>query len=514
MAHTVLFVDDDLGVLSALVRRLRKEPFQIRTATSAEEGLAVLARTPIDLVVSDWRMPGMSGTEFLAKVAKEYPDCVRIMLTGEPSLAVAMGAINNGEVYRFLSKPYDADALAAIIRAALQPGPGRPVARAADKDGGEGAARESGPSEAAAFAWALDCIITTDHRGTVLEFNPAAERTFGYSRAATVGRPVAEVFPPCGLRDMLSQGLAALPSAGADGGVRRRQLETAGVRACGAEFAVEVTTIAVCNAGQPIFTNFIRDVSELRAAEAALKKAEAQLRQAQKMEALGRLAGGIAHDFNNVLHVVRGYSDLLLADPQVGGDAREALEQIRAAGERAAALIQQLLTFSREKEVAPTVLDCNRVVHDLGRMLHPLVGRPIDLTVRTASGPLWVLADQGQLEQVVMNLVVNACDAMPEGGRLTVETAREPGEGLGSRGWAVLAVSDTGCGMDDETKARVFEPFFTTKEAGRGTGLGLATVYGIVTRAGGRIQVDTAPGQGTTFRVYLPRVEAAQPSAA
>ncbi|MBI3410181.1 MAG: response regulator [Planctomycetes bacterium] len=402
MSHTVLFVDDDLGVLQALMRRLRKEPYQIRTATSAEEALVILSQARIDLVVSDLNMPGMGGMEFLSRVAKEYPQCVRIMLTGQPSLTVAMSAINNGEVYRFLTKPYDSNALAGIIREALE--------------------HRSGPGRGAA---------------------------------------------------------APSPATADDGGTASR----------------------------------LR--SELRGMQSTLRQTEAQLRQSQKLEALGRLASGVAHDFNNLLTVINGFSELLLMAPELQGRAREGLAQIKGAGERAVALTRQLLSFSRKQVPEPVVLDLNPLLRELHKMLRRLVGEHIDLVIAPASEPVCVRADPGQVEQVVMNLVVNACDAMAEGGTLTIETAASkksdpaahgPGSGA-NPSWAILSVRDTGSGMSEETKARIFEPFFTTKESDKGTGLGLATVYGIVNEAGGEIEVDSELGCGSTFRIRLPFAE-------
>jgi signal transduction histidine kinase/DNA-binding response OmpR family regulator len=244
-------------------------------------------------------------------------------------------------------------------------------------------------------------------------------------------------------------------------------------------------------------------------------KLEAQYYQAQKMEAIGRLTGGIAHDFNNLLTVITGYSDLLLIQLEANSPLRQGVIQIEAATGRATNLVRQLLAFSRKQILKPEILNLNTVIANLERMLGPLVGEDIDImTVLTPElGP--VKADVGQIEQVVMNLVVNARDAMPEGGKLTIETAnvtldqsytrRHAGASTGPH--VMIAVSDTGVGMDAETQAQCFDPFFTTKGRGKGTGLGLATVHGIVNQSGGQVWVYSEPGQGTTFKVYLPRVE-------
>jgi PAS domain S-box-containing protein len=250
------------------------------------------------------------------------------------------------------------------------------------------------------------------------------------------------------------------------------------------------------------------------------KRLEEQYRQAQKMEAVGRLAGGVAHDFNNLLTVINGYSELLLEAHGPGDPSRELIEGLRAAGDRAAALTRQLLAFSRHQLVAPQTLDLNAAVADTEKLLRRLIGEDIELACRLDPGLGRVRADPAQVQQVLLNLAVNARDAMPRGGRLTIETRDvrlgeadvRPGSGARPGRYAVLAVADTGVGMDEATRARLFEPFFTTKGPGLGTGLGLATVYGIVQQSGGWIDVATAPGRGAAFTIYLPQAD--RPSAA
>jgi signal transduction histidine kinase len=252
----------------------------------------------------------------------------------------------------------------------------------------------------------------------------------------------------------------------------------------------------------------LADVTAEIVAAAERQRLESELRQAQKLDAIGRLAGGIAHDFNNLLTAISGYAELALAEP--GADpVRSELDEIHAAATRAAGLTRQLLAFSRQQELRLELVDINEIVGEMGGMLQRLIGTHVELVIDMAPGLRPIEADPSQMQQVVLNLAVNARDAMPGGGRVDVRTANVERDG---RPAVVLSVADTGIGMDAETRERLFEPFFTTKVVGEGTGLGLATVHGIVEQSGGEIEVESEPGRGTTFRVVFSAAPQAEQS--
>ena len=365
----------------------------------------------------------------------------------------------------------------------------------------ERALREANEHLAAVIQSSPLAIYTLDPTSTVLTWNRAAEALYGWRAAEVIGRPLPTIADDPDdhgrLRDRVLRGEAL------------RGVEVTRRRKDGTLVNISLSVAPLHDAAGQVtgMLSLAADVTEMR-------QLEVQYRQAQKMEAVGRLAGGIAHDFNNLLTAIIGTTALVLEDRGLESRARLDIQEIEKAAKRAAGLTRQLLIFSRQQVLEPRALDLNALVGDLEKMLHRLIGEDIELRTKPAALLGAVRADPGQMEQAIVNLVVNARDAMPKGGRLTIETAdveldrsyvaahvpTRPGP------YVLLAISDTGVGMDGATKARLFEPFFTTKDPGRGTGLGLATVYGIVKQSGGYIWAYSELGHGTTFKIYLPRV--------
>jgi PAS domain S-box-containing protein len=334
----------------------------------------------------------------------------------------------------------------------------------------------------------------------ILQANGAAVERYGYTRQEFLGMTLRDLRVPADLQALQEQ-------ADKLGTPAEPELHTSRHRTKdGTILEVEVTGRGVEFGGRRVRLVTIHDVTER-------KLLEEQFRQAQKMDAVGRLAGGVAHDFNNVLNVILGYAELTLRTMEEGDRRRRNLTEIRKAGDHAASLTRQLLAFGRGQVLQPRVLDLNVVVGEMDRMVRRMIGEDVDLVTSLAPELGRVKADPSQIGQVILNLAVNARDAMPSGGKLMIETADVELDGRAQPGlpagrYVMLAVTDTGCGMPHGVQEHIFEPFFTTKEKDKGTGLGLATVYGIVKQSGGGIAVQSEVDAGSTFRIYLPRVEA------
>ena len=458
-----------------------------------------------DVVLSDHSLPQFNASDALRVVREEAATTPVIIVTGSLDEETAADYIKAGAADYIVK--HRLQRLGPAVRRALA------LRRALDDvTRSEGIRARSEQRFRRLVEYSSDVITLLDGAGNILYSTQSQKPTLGYDQGELDGRNVFDLVHPDDREraQALFLSLLAPDAVVARAAIRVRHMN-------GIWRDVEIA--AVNHLDDPIVEAIVvtyHDVTDRKRAEAALRELEERHRQAQKMEAIGRLASGVAHDFNNLLTAILGSTDLLLEDLPADHPGRLEAEETRKAALRAADLTRQLLAFGRQQVLTPQVLDLNEVVTNVDKMLRRVIREDVELRIVHASDIGAVRADPGQLEQVLLNLAVNARDAMPRGGRLTIETANAELDDTYAAEHAVVvpgryvmfAVSDTGTGMDAETQARVFEPFFTTKEKGKGTGLGLATVYGIVKQSGGYIWVYSEPGQGTSMKVYLPRVEA------
>jgi two-component system cell cycle sensor histidine kinase/response regulator CckA len=499
---SILIVEDDEGVAVLERRALERRGFAVTGVSTGADALAVIRDRPIDLVVMDYRLAdGTTGLDLLGKLKTLGYDLPVVMVTGFSNESTAIEALRQG-VRDFVPKTtyyldYLPDAVERVLNAAHME-------------------RQLTQSEAR-FQSFMDnspaIAFVKDADGRLLYANRRFAEECG--QPCWQGKTDDELWPMETARQ-----LRALDAATLAAGQPQQATETLTTRNGATHHWLTCRFPLKGSQGERLIGGMAVDVTQQKEAEEALRVRDEQLRQAQKMEAIGQLAGGVAHDFNNLLTIILGYSDVLANAPDQPKQRVEMLAEIHNAAERAGHLTRQLLAFSRKQVLEPRVVNLNDIVGNMEKMLRRLIGEDVSIHTTLAPDLDRVLADPGQLEQVIMNLVVNARDAMPQGGELCIETANieldltyakahadvNPGR------YTVLAISDSGCGMDEATKARIFEPFFTTKQIGKGTGLGLATVYGIVRQSGGHICVSSGLGHGTTFKVYFPAVVRSEPA--
>ncbi|MEX2220677.1 MAG: response regulator [Candidatus Rokuibacteriota bacterium] len=491
----ILLVDDNPDDRLLIRRALTREfPDLTITEVGDPEALArAIEDGPFDLVITDYGLGFTDGLALLDTLKAQWPECPVILCTGTLSEEIAVEALRKGLDDYVLKDPRRFMRLPAAVRSAIDHARQRAAARAAELRYHE------------LFDGAPVGLIRCLPDGRILAANAAAARITGFpSVAALLDASVVDLYADVGDRARVAGAL--------ERGETLQDLEIQGRRQDGALIWVSVNVRPVKDpGGRSLHYEWsLADITERR-------QLESQLRQAQKMEAVGQLAGGVAHDFNNLLTVIGGRCYLMLGKLAPDDGLRREVELVRGAAERAARLTHQLLAFSRKQVLEPRVLDLNETVTGIEPLLRRLIGEHIEVSVTQGDALGRVKADVGQLEQVILNLAVNARDAMPQGGRLMLETANVILDEVAARRtsdlvpgrYVVLSVADSGHGMDAATRAQIFEPFFTTKEVGKGTGLGLATVYGIVKQSGGFIDVESEPGRGASFRVYLPRVEEA-----
>jgi PAS domain S-box-containing protein len=458
---------------------------------------AALDRQRFDLVISDFTLPSYDGRSSLLLAKTKYPDLPVIFFSGTLGEESAIQSLKDGAT-DYILKQRPARFVPAVRRAL------REAEERAEHKRIEKAMRETQERFIGIYESSKDAIAYSTLDGLFLDVNDSFLKLTGHTKEELLTKTYQDL-TPMEYRKFEADIIQKIIRSGEPAEYEKEYL-----RKDGSLVATSLTVFVVKNReGQPgALAAIIKDVTER-------KTLEMQLFQAQKMEAIGQLTGGIAHDFNNLLTIVNGYSEMLLQTLPASDPQRDNAVQIKEAGERAVLLTRQLLAFSRRQMLEPKVLELNAVVTNTEKMLTRMIGEDIQLVTALMPRLGRVKADPGQIEQVIVNLAVNARDAMPQGGKLTIETANvELDENFARRHvvvkpgqYVMLAASDTGCGMDAETQKRIFEPFFTTKEQGKGTGLGLATVYGIVKQSGGSIWVYSEVGRGTTFKVYLPRVE-------
>jgi len=483
--------DADL-VLSGLRRAGMRLSFDL---VDTPEGFAErLKGGEYDFILSDYNLQTWTAADALEILRKSGVDIPLILVTGSLGDEGAVECIKQG-------------AADFVLKDRLQRLPFAVGRALADKALRQEAVRLNSKIHQAKIEWERtfdsvpDPVFIIDGQSRIRRANRAAATLVGLEPAQLVGQQCYEVFhhqsepiPSCPHQRLLTTGKE-----------ERGDFEEPWLKKC---FDTTATPLRNPEGVLEGCVHVMRDMTERRALEA-------QYRQAQKMEAMGRLAGGVAHDFNNLLTAINGYGGLLLNRLGEDSTLRRYAEEVCKAGDRAASLTRQLLTFSRQHVVEPQVLDLNTIVTGTDKMLRRVIGEDVEVVTILGSSLGAIKADPGQLEQVILNLAINSRDAMPQGGKLTIETSSvklaettiyRHGE-LAPGKYVVLSVSDNGCGMDEETQARVFEPFFTTKEQGKGTGLGLATVYGIVKQSGGCVWIRSEVGLGTTFKVYFPQVD-------
>ena len=492
----VLMVEDndsDAVLINRELGRLTPKPAVQHVRTQPAFAAALDAYAP-HVILCDHNIPGFSGWDALEIAHRTRPDVPFILVTGSLDEETAVRYLKSGASDYILK-----DRLVRLGPALLEA-----LERARQRD----ALRSQGRLLRQIIDANPSLIFVKDWNGRFVLVNQATAQVYGATVDSLVGKTDADFNPNVQevahfLRDDREVMASGNPKLIAEEPV------TNPVTGETRWFQTIKMPLRSPDEGNAALLGVATEITER-------KRLEEQLLQSQKMEAVGQLAGGVAHDFNNILTAIVGYTDLLAAE--LDGEARqlEDLEEIRKAARRAAALTRQLLAFSRKQVLEPRIIDVNSVVENLDKMLRSLISENIELKTHLASDLAAARADPNQIEQVVMNLAINARDAMPDGGTVTIETRNAilddayaaqhvsviPGE------YVMLAVSDTGCGMDEKTKSRIFEPFFTTKPAGRGTGLGLSTVYGIVKQTGGNIWLYSEVGKGTTFKIYLPAIAA------
>jgi len=496
----ILIIEDNPGDIRLIVEMLKEANtflFEMESADRLSTGLKLLGEKEFDIVLLDLGLPDSQGMSTVTKTVEQFPSVPLIVLTGLFSEALGLDAISKGAQEYLVKGHIESKLLARCIRYGIE-------RKRIEESQKETEAFVKNIFESMGEGLAVigdDLKILTANKAYCEQLNIPVKEIIGrHCYEATHGRhsPCYEAGEKCAATSTFKSGIT-------HSSIHRH------LRRDGTSFDVETNTYPVKDASGKVISIIenVKDISEKI-------KLEGELRHSQKMEAIGQLSGGVAHDFNNILTAIIGYATILNNNIKDNDKMNYCIEQILESSERATNLTQSLLAFSRKQIITPKVVNLNDIIKSTQKLLLRLIGENIEVRSSFKDEKLFVIADEGQLEQVLINLAVNAKDAMPRGGLLTINT--EPvnldryfinAHGYGRIGnYVLLSVSDTGIGMHEETKKRIFEPFFTTKEVGKGTGLGLSIVYGIVKQHDGYINVYSEPGKGTTLKIYLPLIEA------
>ncbi len=489
---TILIIDDDPGTCQTLTHILKEKGYLPSSVSNGKDAIKAVQDGFVNLALIDLKLPDMPGLDVLEKIKELSPDTEAVIITGHASIDTAVQAMHDA-AFSYVTKPIDMDYLLAIIARALEK-----QKLQIERKRNEEELREEKEFSDTLFQNTPFGIMLVNSKKKVIEINRAALDILGRSKKDVLGKVCHEF--------ICSTEKNECPIF--DRGEEINNSERSALNAQGDTIPVLKSVVPIKIKGETCLLETFLDISER-------KKLEAQLLQAQKMEAVGTLAGGIAHDLNNILQAISGYSQLLMLKKDTNNRDYNMLKAIGHSIQRAAELTKQLLTFSRKIESKLRPVDLNHEVLQVSKLLKRTIPKMISIETNLAGDLRITNADPSQLEQIMMNLGVNAKDAMPDGGKLIFQTENitldeqyckafeiKPGN------YALLSVSDTGFGMDQETVKHIFEPFFTTKERGKGTGLGLSMVYGIVKNHGGHITCYSKHGQGTTFRIYFPALEA------
>jgi len=506
--HNVLVVDDSPENLRMLGQLLEEAGYEVSVATNAMAATERIRLDPVpDLILLDIVMPGMDGFELLGclKADPATTSIPVILISGITDAEQKVKGFQQGAV-DYITKPFQAEEVVARVDTHIRLiGLERLKHEIAERRRSEEALRASEERYRSLIQTAMDGFWLSDLEGRIVEVNQAYCRMSGYTADELVGRPVADLEASESTSEV-AEHIARLVETGHD------HFRTKHRRKDGELLELDISVNFWPGDGGRTVA-FLRDVTEQTRAEAEHRHLEERLRQAQKLESIGRLAGGVAHDFNNMLGVIQGHAELVVLGLPDSSPLHADLSTILKATRKSADLTRQLLAFARKEVVAPKVVDLNESTTGILAILHRLIGENVQLDWAPSPG-LWpVLVDPSQFDQILTNLCLNARDAIAGAGTIFIRMANRPAVATGTAGelqaplgdWVEVSVSDTGCGMDPETLSRIFEPFFTTKSQGKGTGLGLATVYGAVKQNGGTIDVRSEPGKGTDFVIRLLR---------